>query len=48
MSVSASGEMQDQTQVRLLLRVRERGLEQWLFCGLLRAQERASLRWLLR
>ena len=40
--------MQDQTQVRLLLRVRERGLEQWLFCGPVRAQERTPLQWLLR
>ena len=44
--------MQDLTRMRpllrRLLRVRERGLEQLLFCGLLRALERVSLRWLLR
>jgi hypothetical protein len=40
--------MQDLTRMRRLSRVQERGLERRLFCGLLRAQERVPLRWLLR
>jgi hypothetical protein len=34
--------------LRRLLRVWERVLERWLFCGLLRVLERALLRWPLR
>jgi hypothetical protein len=34
--------------LRRLFRAEERGLEQRLFCGLLRVPERALLRWLLR
>ena len=34
--------------LRRLFWVEERGLEQWPFCGLLRARERPLLLWLLR
>jgi hypothetical protein len=34
--------------LRRLLRARERGLVQWLFCGLVRVPERLPLTWLLR
>lgn len=52
MSDSAGGPKQGLTRMRpllrRLLRVRERGLEQLLFCGLLRVQERRLLRRLER
>ena len=48
MTIGAAGHALMRVLLQRLLRARKRGLEQWLFSGLLRAQEQRPLQWLLR